>query len=101
MQLARDMLAAAGVRAPTPQSVREGEWKPVAQEIRRGDPAGVLSAVRAELDLLGEGRLAVVTARGAADGLRQQLVAGLPDGHGRRGTRHAGVAGVRPHRRGT
>jgi len=80
MQLASDMLAAAGVRAPTPQSVREGEWKPVAQEIRRGDPAGVLSAVRAELDLLGEGRLAVVTARGAADDLRRQLVAGLPDG---------------------
>jgi len=80
MQLASDMLAAAGVRAPTPQSVREGEWKPVAQEIRRGDPAGVLSAVRAELDLLGEGRLAVVTARGAADDLRRQLVAALPDG---------------------
>ena len=80
MQLASDMLAAAGVRAPTPQSVREGEWKPVAQEIRRGDPAGVLAAVRAELELLGEGRLAVVTARGAAESLRQRLVAALPGG---------------------
>jgi superfamily I DNA/RNA helicase len=60
--------------------VREGEWKPVAQEIRRGDPADVLTAVRAELDLLGEGRLAVVTARGSAETLRAQLVAALPGG---------------------
>jgi DNA helicase IV len=80
MQLAGDMLAAAGVQAPTPESVREGEWKPLAQEIRRDDPAGVLDAVRAELELLGEGRLAVVTARGAADGLREQLLAALPAG---------------------
>ena len=42
--------------------------------------ADVLTAVRAELDLLGEGRLAVVTARGAAETLRAQLVAALPGG---------------------
>ena len=80
MQLASDMLAAAGVHAPTPQSVREGEWKPLAQGIDRDDPAGVLEAVRAELDLLGEGRLAVVTARGAAADLRTALAAALPAG---------------------
>ena len=67
MRLASDMLAAAGIVAPTPDSVREGDWKPVAQEIRRGDPAAVADAVRAELELLGEGRLAVVTVLGAED----------------------------------
>ncbi|MEO7982417.1 MAG: UvrD-helicase domain-containing protein [Sporichthyaceae bacterium] len=80
MQLASDMLAAAGVQAPTPESVREGEWKPLAQQIRRGDLAGVLDAVQAELDVLGEGRLVVVTARGASAGLRKDLTTALPAG---------------------
>ena len=34
MRLATDVLAAAGIDAPAPESVREGEWKPVAHEIR-------------------------------------------------------------------
>ncbi len=80
MQLASDMLAAAGVDAPTPESVREGDWKPLAQQIRRDDLTGVLDALHAELDLLGEGRLAVVTARGAADDLRARLSESLPAG---------------------
>jgi DNA helicase IV len=80
MQLASDMLAAAGIDAPTPESVREGDWKPVAQEMRRGDDAAVVDAVRAELELLGEGRLAVVTVRGAEDALHDALAAALPEG---------------------
>jgi DNA helicase IV len=80
MQLASEMLAAAGIEAPTPESVREGDWKPVAQQIRRGDPAAVADAVRAELEVLGEGRLAVVTVLGSQDELRAALSAALPDG---------------------
>ena len=80
MQLATDMLAAAGVHAPTPESVRDGEWKPLAQEIRRGEPDGLVDAVRAELELLGEGRLAVVTAHGADAAAREALAAALPEG---------------------
>jgi DNA helicase IV len=80
MRLASDVLAAAGIEAATPESVREGEWKPVAHEISRGDTAAVARAVRAELDLLGEGRLAVLTVRGTDDALRTALAAELPDG---------------------
>ena len=80
MQLASDVLAAAGIDAPTPESVREGDWKPVAQEVRRGDAAAVADAVRAELELLGDGRLAVVTVQGADDALRAALAEALPEG---------------------
>ena len=80
MRLASDMLAAAGIEAPTPDSVREGDWKPVAQEIRRGDTAAVADAVRAEMELLGEGRLVVVTVLGAEEALRAELAAALPAG---------------------
>jgi DNA helicase IV len=80
MQLASDVLAAAGIEASTPESVREGDWKPVAHEIRRGDDAAVVDAVRAELELLGEGRLAVVTVRGAEDALHDALAEALPEG---------------------
>jgi DNA helicase IV len=80
MRLASDVLAAAGIDAPAPESVREGEWKPVAHEIGRGDTAAVAQAVRAELELLGEGRLAVLTVRGADAALRGALTAELPDG---------------------
>ncbi len=80
MQLASDMLAAAGIEAPTPESVREGDWKPVAQQVRRDDPSAIADAVRAELEVLGEGRLAVVTVLGAEDELRAALSAALPDG---------------------
>ena len=80
MRLASDVLAAAGIDAPAPESVREGEWKPVAHEIGRGDTAAVAQAVRAELELLGEGRLAVLTVRGADAALRAALTAELPEG---------------------
>jgi len=80
MGLAADTLAAAGVTAPTPDSVREGDWPPAARRIRAGDTAAVVEAVRAELAHLGAGRLAVVTAIGADGGLREALTAALPGG---------------------
>jgi DNA helicase IV len=52
----------------------------VAHEISRGDTAAVAQAVRAELELLGEGRLAVLTVRGADAALRTALTAELPEG---------------------
>ena len=58
----------------------EGEWYPVAPEVRRGDAAAVADAVRAELELLGDGRLAVVTVQGADDALRAALAEALPEG---------------------
>ena len=84
MQLASDMLAAAGIAAPdaASRSARAtGSRSP-----RRSAAAtrtAVADAVRAELEVLGEGRLAVVTVLGAEDALRAALVAALPDGHGR------------------
>jgi DNA helicase IV len=80
MRLASDVLAAAGIGVPTPESVREGDWKPVAQQMRRGDAGAVVDAVRAELEVLGEGRLVVVTVRGAEDEVRATLAAALPEG---------------------
>ena len=83
MQLASDVLVAAGIEAATPESVRDGEWKPTARLIRRGDTDAVVEEVRAELALLGEGRLAVITAAGDTghgDALRSALVSALPAG---------------------
>ena len=80
MQLASSVLAAAGIDAPTPESVREGEWAPMAQQVRRADTGAVADAVRAELDLLGDGLLAVLTTSTAVDGIRAALAAALPAG---------------------
>jgi DNA helicase IV len=80
MALASDVLAAGGVDAPVPESVREGDWKPVAQQIDRDDTRAVADAISAELEVLGEGRLAVVTPRGAAERWHDALAEALPDG---------------------
>ena len=81
MRAASALLAAAGISAPTPQSVREGDRTPSARRVPRGDLAAALQeAVRAELPGLGSGRLAVVTPTGADAPLRAALVAGLPPG---------------------
>ena len=81
MTLASAMLAAAGVAAPTPQSVRDGDWPPLARRAAPGDlDAAVAAAVREELALLAGGRLAVVTVEGADHRLRSVLAAALPDG---------------------
>ncbi|HEX4699460.1 MAG TPA: AAA family ATPase [Actinomycetes bacterium] len=80
MALAADVLAAGGVDAPVPESVREGDWKPVAQQIARDDTRAVADAISAELEVLGESRLAVVTPRGAAERWHDALAEALPDG---------------------
>ena len=80
MTLAAEVLAAGGVSAPTPDSVREGEWKPVAQQVARDDVRAVADAVAAELEVLGEGRLAVVTTRGVEQRWHDALAAALPEG---------------------
>jgi DNA helicase IV len=83
MDLAAGVLAAAGITARTPESVREGDEPPAA---RRVGPAGDLWAALAglvteELDALGGGRLAVLvpTEADVAEA-RDALDAALPGG---------------------
>jgi DNA helicase IV len=86
MRLAASTLAAAGVTAPTPQSVREGDVAPVVRPIAAGDLSGVADTVRGEVDAVGAGRVAVVTAAGSDAAVRDALTAALPPGtvgHGR------------------
>jgi DNA helicase IV len=87
MEVASDVLAEAGITASTPQSVREGEWPPTAEVIPSGldtlelaAVVGVVAAVRAELDVLGSGRLAVVAPAPVVHRLRAALAAALPPG---------------------
>jgi DNA helicase IV len=80
MRLAADTLAAAGVPAPTPESVREGDWSPMARRLAPGDTRAVVAAVREELARLAGGRMAVVTAAGADLPLHDLLAAELPPG---------------------
>ncbi|MCY7372261.1 MAG: AAA family ATPase [Spirochaetaceae bacterium] len=80
MRVAADTLAAAGVSASTPESVREGDSPPAARRIAAGDLVAVVDAVRSELGQLGAGRLAVVTVAGTDDALRDGLAAALPPG---------------------
>jgi DNA helicase IV len=81
MRVAADVLAAAGISAPTPESVREGDRSPAARRVPRGQlAAGLVDAVRGELDGLGGGRLAVVTSPGRAEALSTSLAAQLPAG---------------------
>jgi DNA helicase IV len=80
MSVAAATLAAAGVHASTPESVREGDWPPAARRITAGDTRAVADAVREELGRLGAGRMAVVTAAGADVALHDDLAAALPAG---------------------
>ena len=80
MHLAADVLAAAGVSAPTPESVREGDHPPAARRVPAGDAGALVAAVAAELEAVGSGRLAVVTPSGADGALRDGLAAALPPG---------------------
>jgi DNA helicase IV len=80
MRIAAATLAAAGVSAPTPDSVREGDSPPTARRTAAGDVDAIAAAVRDELTHLGDGRLVVVTPSGAEDGLRRALSERLPSG---------------------
>ncbi|MDQ1628723.1 MAG: hypothetical protein QOI54_2467 [Actinomycetota bacterium] len=87
MRLASEVLAAAGVSASSPQSVREGQWPPTAATIPpglvHGDPASlsaVVDEVKAEIGQLGSGRLAVLAPAPAVGALHEALVRALPEG---------------------
>ncbi len=84
MRLAAAVLAAAGVDAATPRSVREGDSAPVLEETT-GDPGAVLHAVRAEMDATGDGKLAVIVPAQLIDAVHEALVGGLPAGSVGRG----------------
>jgi DNA helicase IV len=80
MELASAVLEAAGISVTPPRSVRVGDVAPTAHEIKPGDVDVMASLVRAELDALGDGRLAVIAPAAQVTGLRAALVAALPDG---------------------
>ena len=80
MVLASAMLAAAGIEAKAPRSVREGDFPPSAQTFTPGDDDAIVAAVVAELDVLGEGRMAVIAAPAQVPALHRALAAALPDG---------------------
>jgi DNA helicase IV len=65
MRLASAMLTSAGVAVSVPRSVREGDFPPVVQRI--GDDAALRSGVRDELELLGDGKLAVLASPSVVD----------------------------------
>ena len=67
MALATAVLRAAGVPVEEPGSPREGRWPPVLTRVEL--PAGVEPVVRAELDLLETGTLAVIAPRATAPAL--------------------------------
>jgi len=80
MVVASAMLHAAGVEAQAPRSVREGDVPPSAQAIEPGDDDAVVALVRAELDVLGAGRLAVIVPAAHLARLRAVLTLALPAG---------------------
>ena len=70
MALATAVLRAGGVDVAEPSSPREGRWSPVVSRVDlAGGPEPVAEAVRAELDLLDTGTLAVIASRAAAASL--------------------------------
>jgi DNA helicase IV len=85
MRLASATLAAAGIEAKPPRSVREGDAGPQAREFVAGDDAAVVANVQAELDLLGEGRLAVIAPANLVEPIHAALAAALPAGSVARG----------------
>ncbi len=80
MVLASAMLAAAGIETKAPRSVREGDFPPSAQTFTSGDDDAVVAAVVAELEVLGEGRMAVIAAPSQVPSLHRALAAALPAG---------------------
>ena len=80
MTLASAMLEAAGVPATAPRSVRDGDVPPTAHRIQPGDVDAIVALVRAEVDELGEGRLAVIAPVDQVGALQLALSASLPAG---------------------
>ena len=71
---------AAGVTASAPRSVRDGDVPPTAHRIPPGDVGAIVDVVRAELDGLGEGRLAVIAPAAQVGELQVALATSLPVG---------------------
>ena len=85
MRLATAVLRGAGIEAPAPTSAREGDFPPVAQEIPPDDVSALVAGVRAEADVLGGGKLAVIVASAQTESVYAALSAGLRPsavGHG-------------------
>jgi len=80
MVLASAMLAAAGIDTKAPQSAREGDVPPTAHRIEPGDFGAVARVVGAELDNLGEGRLAVIAPAAQISDVLAALASSLPAG---------------------
>ncbi len=80
MTLASAMLEAAGVNATAPRSVRDGDVPPTAHLIEPGDVGAIVAVVRAEVDELGEGRLAVIAPAADVGELQAALSASLSPG---------------------
>ena len=80
MTLASAMLEAAGVPATAPRSVRDGDVPPTAHRIQPDDVDAIVALVRAEVDELGEGRLAVIAPADQVGALQLALSASLPAG---------------------
>jgi DNA helicase IV len=80
MDLASAVLDAAGVEARAPRSVRESERPPTGRKVAADDHETLVDEVRRELDGLGSGRLAVITAAARRDEIRDALTAALPEG---------------------
>ena len=53
MRIASAMLAAAGIAAPTPESVRDGDRSPAARRVRPGSLAGARASTRCARELAG------------------------------------------------
>jgi DNA helicase IV len=87
MRVASAVLAGAGVSAPTPQSVREGDAPPQADTIPPGLDVGEVAAleavravVAAEVDAVDRGRLAVVGPEEVVAAVRPYLRDTMPPG---------------------
>ena len=79
MEVASAVLAAGGVVTEAPESARSVPWSPVVDWAADLPPA-VVAGVRAELEDLGNGRLAVITPRAQVAALRALLGGELPEG---------------------
>jgi hypothetical protein len=89
MRLATAVLHGAGVEAAAPTSAREGDFPPVEQRVLLGDVPGLVGGVRAEVDVLDGGKLAVICASSQSESvyaaLSPALAAAVPPstvGHG-------------------
>ena len=89
MRLAAAVLAAAGIPAAVPRSVREGDRPPVAERIPTAEAAdrtgAIAAAVRAETLLLGGGKLGVIVPAPMLDEVFAALTDGVDGGTVARG----------------